>query len=154
MLRGRAISALYNLLKQQTDFNSAPSASIPSSGHSVILFSCSFLYRFSNHCPKKSWGGGEQKHLDRAGQRLELWGGGAKGEASQQAVFLRQATADADWDTVERHGGLDAIVGKIDHADDESTASAGAGMIGNFRLAGSRTWRRMGGHLTKGGWRT
>ena len=27
-------------------------------------------------------------------------------------------------------------------------------MIDDFRLRGSRTWRRMGGHLTKGGWRT
>ena len=35
----------------------APSASIPSSGHSVILLPCSLFYRFSNHCPKKSWGG-------------------------------------------------------------------------------------------------
>ena len=24
----------------------------------------------------------------------------------------------------------------------------------DFRLRGSRTWRRMGDHLTKGGWRT
>ena len=35
----------------------APSASIPSSGHSLFLLSFSFLYRFSNHCPKKPWGG-------------------------------------------------------------------------------------------------
>ena len=27
------------------------------------------------------------------------------------------------------------------------------GMGDNFHLRGSRTWRRMGGHLTKGGWR-
>ena len=31
---------------------------------------------------------------------------------------------------------------------------AGARMIDDFRLRGSRTWRRMGGHLTKRGWRT
>ena len=24
----------------------------------MILLPCRFLYRFSNHCPKKSWGGG------------------------------------------------------------------------------------------------
>ena len=29
-----------------------------------------------------------------------------------------------------------------------------SGMGDNFHLRGSRTWRRMGGHLTKGGWRT
>ena len=27
-------------------------------------------------------------------------------------------------------------------------------MIDDFRLRGARTWRRRGGHLTKGGWRT
>ena len=62
--------------------------------------------------------------------------------------------ADADWDTVERHGGLDSMVDKIDLADEETAASAGAGMIDNFRLRGSRTCRHMGGHLTNGGWRT
>ena len=31
---------------------------------------------------------------------------------------------------------------------------AGAGMIDDFRLRGSRTWRRMGGHLSDGGWLT
>ncbi len=38
----------------------------------------------------------EQKHRDRAGRRLEFWGGHSLGEASRQATFLRQAIADAD----------------------------------------------------------
>ena len=83
----------------------------------------------------------EQKHLDRARRRLEFWAAGAKGEASRQAAFLRQAIADADWDTVERHGGLDAVVDKIKQAAEETAAWSGAGMIDDFRLRGSSTWR-------------
>ena len=33
-------------------------------------------------------------------------------------------------------------------------ATDGAERVDNFHFRGSRTWRRMGGHLTKGGWRT
>ena len=44
------------------------------------------------------------------------------GAVETSAAALRQAIADADWDTVERHGGLDAVVEKIDHADEETAA--------------------------------
>ncbi len=43
---------------------------------------------------------------------------------------------------------------KIVQREQESPASNGRDMIDDFRLRGSRTWRRMGGHLTKGGWLT
>ena len=83
----------------------------------------------------------DQKHFDRAGRRLEFWRGCSKGEASQQAAFLRQAIADADWDTIERHGGLNVVMEKIAQLEQEMPASNGRGMIDEFRLWGSRTWR-------------
>ena len=54
-------------------------------------------------------------------------------------------------DTVERHGGLDAVVDKIDRAEEETEASAGAGMVDDFRLWGSSRCRRMGVTLSEGG---
>ena len=57
-------------------------------------------------------------------------------------------------DTVERHDGLSVLMEKIDQREQENPASNGREMIDDFRLRGSRTWRRMGGHLTKGEWRT
>ena len=43
---------------------------------------------------------------------------------------------------------------QIDQWEQENPASNGREMIDDFRLRGSRTWRRMGGPLTRGGWRT
>ena len=83
----------------------------------------------------------EQKHLDRARRRLEFWAAGDKGEASRQAAFLRQAIADVDWDTVERHGGLNVVMEKINRLEQESPPSNGRGLIDDFCLWGSRTWR-------------
>ena len=60
----------------------------------------------------------------------------------------------SDWNAVERHSSLGAVVDKIDQAEEETPSSTGAGWIDNFCLRGSRTWRRMGGHLTNGEWRT
>ena len=57
-------------------------------------------------------------------------------------------------DTVERHGGLDVVMEKIVQWEQENPATNGRRMIDDFRLRGSRTWRRRGGPLTKGGWRT
>ena len=56
-------------------------------------------------------------------------------------------------DTVERHGGLDVVMEKIVQREQENPASNGREMIDDFRLRGSRTWRRMGGPLTTRGWR-
>jgi hypothetical protein len=57
-------------------------------------------------------------------------------------------------DTFERHDGFDVVMEKIVQWEQENPASNGREMIDDFRLRGSRTWRRMGGPLTKGGWRT
>ena len=57
-------------------------------------------------------------------------------------------------DTFERHDGFDVVMEKIDQWEQENPASNGREMIDDFRLRGSRTWRRMGGPLTRGGWRT
>ena len=65
-----------------------------------------------------------------------------------------QASAAADWDTIERHGGLDAALKNINQSEQKTPASNSNGMIDDFRLRGSRTWRRMGDTATKGGLRT
>ena len=67
---------------------------------------------------------------------------------------LRQAMADADPDTVEGDGGFDVVMEKVDQWEQETPASDARERIDDFRLAGSRTWRRRGGHLTNRGWRT
>ena len=54
-------------------------------------------------------------------------------------------------DTVERHAGLDVVMEKIDPWGAENPASDGLAMIDDFRLRGSRTWRRRGGPLIDGG---
>ena len=86
----------------------------------------------------------EHKHLDRARRRLEFWASGARADASWQAAFLRQALANADWETVERHGGFDAVVEKINQSGQKKPPSNGVGMIDDFRLRGSSTWRTRG----------
>ena len=52
------------------------SVSIPSSGHSVFLLSCHFLYRFLNHSPKKSWGGGVEGVFEAAKELFAELGSG------------------------------------------------------------------------------
>ena len=89
----------------------------------------------------------------RKGKQKVLWSR-ATGEASRQATFLLQAIHEADRDTVERHGGLNVVVEKVLQWEQENPASNGREMIDDFRLRGSRRWRRMGGPLTRGGWRT
>jgi len=66
--------------------------------------------------------------------------------------ILSQVVADADRDTVERHGGFDVVMETIIQWEQENPASNGREMIDDFRLRGSRTWRRRGGPLTKRGW--
>ena len=48
-------------------------------------------------------------------------------------------------------GFLDAVVDKIEQANQETADFSRAGSIDDFRLRGSRPCRHMGGHLTKGG---
>ena len=42
----------------------------------------------------------EQKLLDRAGRRLQSWAVGEMSEVEKEALMLRQAMVEADWDTV------------------------------------------------------
>ena len=87
----------------------------------------------------------EQRRLDRSRRRLQFWAASGKREASRQADVLRQAIADADWDTVECHGGLNVVMEKIDQLEQEKPASNDAGMIDDLRLRGSSTWRTRSG---------
>ena len=85
---------------------------------------------------------------------LQTWTTRDPAAAKKVAALLRQALADADWDTVERHGGLNVAIKKIVQWAQETPTSNGREMIDHFRLRGSRRWRHMGGPVTKGGWRT
>ena len=53
-----------------------------------------------------------------------------------------------------RHDGVNAVVEKILQWEQENPASNGRERIDDFRLWGSRTWRRRGGPFTKRGWPT
>ena len=78
----------------------------------MILLSCSFLYSFSNHCPKKSWGGG-----DRAEQSSEL---APSGSALQERGWQDNldspvaAVASARWNNVKRSNKSKA---PVEHSD-------------------------------------
>ena len=96
----------------------------------------------------------EQELLDRAGRRLQSWVARDMSKGEKEALMLHQAIAEADWQAVERHGGLDVVMEKTDQWEQENPTSNCREMIDDFRLRGSRTWRRMGGPLTRGGWRT
>ena len=52
-------------------------------------------------------------------------------------------------DSVEGHGGFDVVMEKVVQWEQENPASNGREMIDDFRLAGSRTWRRMGEYSTE-----
>ena len=82
------------------------------------------------------------------------WRAGDMGEDDKEALMLRQALTRTDGDTVEGHGGLDAVMEKVVQGEQETPDSNSRERIDDFRLRGSRTWRRRGGHLTKRGWRT
>ena len=93
----------------------------------------------------------EQHVLDRAGRVLTSWRGRGITDAEQEATMLRQAIADTDWDTLERHGGIDAAIKKVLQVEEQSASTNDPGMIDDFRLWGSRRCRQMGRHLSDGG---
>ena len=93
----------------------------------------------------------EQHVLDRAGRVLTSWRGRGISDAEQEAIMLRQAIADTDWDTLERHGGIDAAIEKVLQVEEQSASTNDPGMIDDFRLWGSRRCRQMGRHLSDGG---
>ena len=85
-----------------------------------------------------------EKHLlDRAGRVLTSWRGRGISEAEQEAIMLRQAIADTDWETLDRHGGWDAAVEKVFQVEEQSASSNAPGMIDDFRLWGSIRCRQM-----------
>ena len=82
------------------------------------------------------------------------WPAGDMAEDDKEALMFHQAITRTDWDTVEGHSGFDVVMEKVVQWEQENPASHGRETINDFRLRGSRTWRRRGGHLTNGGWRT
>ena len=86
----------------------------------------------------------KQHLLNRAAQVLQSWETSDTGEAKKEAEALRQTIADADWDTIDHHGGLDAIMEKIHQLTQGIPESSGAGLIDDFRVWGSRRCRRIG----------
>ena len=93
----------------------------------------------------------EQELLDRAERVMRSWVGGELTEAAIELLHLQWAISSADRETVERYGGLNAALKKINQLKQAAPEPQGLGMIDDFRLWGSRRCRRMGVHLTKGG---
>ena len=68
---------------------------------------------------------------------------------SEKVQLARQSSQiQGGQDTIERHGGLDGALRKISQPEQEALAFDGRRIIDDFRLWGSRTWRRMGGTAT------
>ena len=93
----------------------------------------------------------EQQLLDRAERVMRSWVGGELTEAARELIYLRWAISSADRETVERYGGLNATLKKMNQLEQAAPEPRGLGMIDDFRLWGSRRCRRMGVPLTKGG---
>ena len=91
----------------------------------------------------------EQELLDRAGRRLRSWVARKMSDDEKEAFMLRQAIDEADSDTVESHGGLNAAIEKIVQWERENPVPKGRGAIDSFRLWGSRRCRRIGDTATK-----
>ena len=91
----------------------------------------------------------ERKLLDRAGRRLRSWVASEMSDDEKEALMLYQAIAETDFDTVESHGGFDAVVEKILRWDRKNPVPKDHGSIDSFRLWGSRRCRRIGDRLTK-----
>ena len=93
----------------------------------------------------------EQELLDRAERVLQSWIGRDMTEADRELLILRWAVSSADWDTVERYGGLNAALKKINQLTQATPEPKGLGMIDDFHLWGSRRCRRIHAPLKKGG---
>ena len=73
------------------------------------------------------------------------------GDAEKEILMLQRAIDEADWDTLEPYGGLDAAMRTIHQFQQENPSLNERGMIDSFRLWGSRRCRQMGRHLSDGG---
>ena len=96
----------------------------------------------------------EQELLDRAERVMRSWVGGELTEAARELLHLRWAVSSADWETVERYGGLNAALKKINQLKQAAPEPQGLGMIDDFRLWGSRRCRRTHAPLKTGEWLT
>ena len=79
------------------------------------------------------------------------WPAGDIGEDEKEVLMFRQAVTRTDWDRVEGHGGFDAVMEEVVQWEREDPAPNGRERIDDFRLAGSRRWRRRGVRLTNVG---
>ena len=93
----------------------------------------------------------EQPLLERAERVLTSWRGRDITDAEQEILMLRQTIYEADWDTLEPFGGLDAAMRMIHQYKQQNPNFNGPGMIDRFRLWGSRRCRQRGRHLFDGG---
>ena len=96
----------------------------------------------------------DQHYRHRTQRVLQDWASRDTRAVETRAAGLRRAIADADWDTVERHGGFDVVMEEIDQWEQENPASNGREMIDDFRLRGSRRWSRTNASPKKPWWRT
>ena len=86
-------------------------------------------------------GMGTRSELDSWGEahrrpEAQSWVARDLSEAEKEILTLRQAMAEADWDTLERHGGFNAVVKKILQWEQENPVSKGCRSIDDFRLWG------------------
>ena len=91
----------------------------------------------------------EQELLDRAGRRLQSWVVSKMSDDEKEALMLRQAIAETDFDTIESYGGFDAVVEMILRWDRKNPVPKDSGSIDSFRLWGSHRCRRIGDRLIK-----
>ena len=93
----------------------------------------------------------EQHLLDRAEGVLQSWLTRKITDAEKEILILQRAVDEADRDTLEPHGGLDATMRKIHQFQQENPGLNERGMIDSFCLWGSRRCRRIGVHFTRVG---
>ena len=94
----------------------------------------------------------EQELLDRAERVTQTWVGRDLTEAGRELLILQWAVSNADRETVERYGGLNAALRKINQLKQAAPEPMGLGMIDDFHLWGSSRCRRIHASLKKGGW--
>ena len=89
--------------------------------------------------------GGETLRSLRGESVQKAFRGALAGQGPGNRSLPPAELAESGVRTVERHGGLDVVKEKIVQRERENPSSNGREMIDDFRLQGSRTWRRMDG---------
>ena len=74
----------------------------------------------------------------------------AKAAGNSDSLDLRQARLPSTLHNVP-YIPIDVVMEKIVQREQETPTSNGRQIIDDFSLRGSRTWRHMGGHLSKEG---